>query len=64
MTLIIPLCHFLARICIAILTQMWAGVILTYIFAHNAAAELALAFITVVTMGGVGVVGQDDGVGR
>ena len=40
--------HFLTRISIAILAQMRAGVVFANVLAHDAAAELALAFVAVV----------------
>ena len=42
---------------------MRAGVVLAYILALDAAAELALAFVAVVAVSGVGAVGEDDGIG-
>ena len=55
--------RLLTCIRIAIFTKMGAGVILAYVFALDAAAELALALITVVTVRGVGAVWEDDGIG-
>jgi hypothetical protein len=42
---------------------MGAGVILANIFALDASAELALAFVSVVTMSGVCAIGEDNGIG-
>ena len=42
---------------------MRAGVVLANILALDAAAELALAFVAVVAMSGVGAVGEDNGIG-
>ena len=43
-------CFLLARIRIAILTQMRASVVLTNVLAHHATAELPLAFVAVVAV--------------
>ena len=42
---------------------MRAGVVLANILALDAAAELALAFVSVVPVSGVGAVGEDNGIG-
>ena len=60
---IIPLSRLFTCIRIAILANMGAGVILANIFALDASAELALAFVAVVAMSGVGAVREDDGIG-
>ncbi len=59
----IPHSRLLTRISVAILAQMGAGVVFTNVLAYDAAAELALAFVAVVAMDGIGVVGKDDGIG-
>ena len=50
MLTIILNCLLLARIRIAILAQMRAGIILADVLAHHAAAELPLAFVSVVAV--------------
>ena len=50
MFVIVLLRHFLARIRIAILAQMWAGIVLADVLAHHAAAELPLAFVVIVAV--------------
>ena len=44
----IPHRNFLTSIGIAVLTQVWAGIVFTNVLAYDAAAELALAFVLVV----------------
>ena len=50
MFVIVLLCLLLTRISIAILAQMWAGVVLANILAHHAAAELTLSFVAVIAV--------------
>ena len=57
--------YFLTRIRIAILAQMWAGVVLADVFAPHAAAELPLAFVAVVLfLQGVLRFAEHDSIGR
>ena len=42
---------------------MRTGVVLANILALDAAAELALAFVAVVAVNGIGAIGEDDGTG-
>ena len=64
MLLIIPHRHLLARIRIAILAKVRAGVVFADVFAQDAAAELPLAFVAVVPLlEGVLRFAQPDGAG-
>ena len=60
---IIPLSRLFTCIRIAILAEMRAGIIFAYILALYAATELALAFVAVVAMSGVGAIGEEDCIG-
>lgn len=64
MCIIIPHRHLLARVRVAVLAQVRASIILPYVFAQDAAAELALAFVAVVPLlEGVLRFTQPDGAG-
>ena len=62
--LIVPHRHLLARIRVAVFAQVRASIILPYVFAQDAAAELSLAFVAVVPLlEGVLRLAQPDGAG-
>ena len=48
MLLIVPHRHLLARVRVAVLAQVWAGVVFADVFADYAAAKLTLTFVAVV----------------
>lgn len=64
MGIIVPHRHILARVRIAVLAQVRAGVVFPDVFAQDAAAELSLAFVAVVPLlEGVLRFAQPDGAG-
>ena len=64
MFLIVPHRHLLARVRVAVLAQVRAGVVFADVFAQDAAAELSLAFVAVVPLlEGVLRLAQPDGAG-